>query len=151
MNGRYQLIKPIMSDKLYDATSLMKGAKKCYNEVKQSRIENAETFTIRNIDTKEIYTFKIHHPYVAPLKLSGGNDQSQIVLPDGGVKMNTNNTNVNNDRMITLEKKVEIVESKIDVLNKSLEQKIGAVNNVITEQNVKLTKYMEDNSGCVIL
>ena len=60
MNKRYQLIKPIISDKIYETSSLMKGAKKCYSEVKTAKIIGSKTFTMRDIDSQETYIFKIH-------------------------------------------------------------------------------------------
>jgi len=84
MNKRYQLIKPIISDKIYETSSLIKGAKKCYNEVKSAKIGGAKTFTVRDIDSQQTYIFKIHNPYIPAnqLTLGGG---GVVSLPMGNV------------------------------------------------------------------
>ena len=56
---RYQLTKPFVGDKVYEA-SLKKGAKKCYNDVKKEKIPYINSFTIREIDTGKTYTYQIH-------------------------------------------------------------------------------------------
>ena len=60
MNKRFQLIKPVISDNIHEATSLLKGAKKCYNELKLSHATNYDEFSIYDIDSKQIHRFKIH-------------------------------------------------------------------------------------------
>ena len=106
MNKRYQLIKPIISDKIYETSSLIKGAKKCYSEVKNAKICGAKTFTVRDIDSQETFIFKIHNPYIpqnqialggSQIALSGPQHQialsgGTVVLPTmGSAKLNKNN------------------------------------------------------------
>lgn len=58
---RYQLIKPIISYKIYETCSFNKASKSCFNELKSNMSKiNSDTFTMRNIDTNEFFTFKIH-------------------------------------------------------------------------------------------
>lgn len=80
MNRRFQLIKPYVSDTIYEAPILMKCAKKCYKEVKNSKMINISEFAIRDVDTREIFRFKINNP-----SLLGGadkpNDQPIIIEP----------------------------------------------------------------------
>jgi hypothetical protein len=82
MNKRYQLIKPIISDKIYETSSLIKGAKKCYSEVKNAKISGAKTFTVRDIDSQETFIFKIHNPYSPQNQIGLGGHQNQIA-PSG--------------------------------------------------------------------
>ena len=62
MTKRYQLIKPIVSDKIYETESLNKAASKCYKEIKLNQIAGASTFTIRNVDTNEYIDFSLTRP-----------------------------------------------------------------------------------------
>jgi len=61
MNNRYQLIRPIISNKIYESSSMIKSAKKCYQEVKNAKIVGATTFTIKDIDSHKTFTFQIHN------------------------------------------------------------------------------------------
>jgi hypothetical protein len=72
MNNRYQLIKPILSDIIHESSSILKGGNKCYKELKKMNKINVSEFEIRNIDTKQIYTFKIN-------KLIGGTSNSDVI------------------------------------------------------------------------
>lgn len=57
---RYQLIKPIVSHKIYETHSFNRASKKCYDELKALNMLNVNSFTIRDIDTNAMFTFKIH-------------------------------------------------------------------------------------------
>jgi hypothetical protein len=61
MNNKniYRLIKPYQSDKVYEATTTMHGAGKCYQELKKNNV-NCSSFTIMNLDDNSMYDFKIH-------------------------------------------------------------------------------------------
>lgn len=54
----------MISHKIYETSSLKKASKKCYSEVKNLKVEGATSFSIRDIDSNEVFQFKIHHPYV---------------------------------------------------------------------------------------
>ena len=62
MNNKnvYRLIKPYQSDKVYEASTTMHGAGKCYHELKKNNV-NCESFTIMNLDDKSMYDFKINN------------------------------------------------------------------------------------------
>lgn len=73
MNKRYHLVKPILSDKIYEASTLSRGAKKCFNELKQSGNSNASVFVIRDIDTQQTYIYGINKHI-----LTGGADERNV-------------------------------------------------------------------------
>ncbi|AYV81260.1 MAG: hypothetical protein Harvfovirus23_12 [Harvfovirus sp.] len=57
-NYKYQLVHPIVGTKIYQSKSFNSAAKKCYCELKASRIDSSY-FTILNIDTSKTYQFEI--------------------------------------------------------------------------------------------
>lgn len=117
---KYQLIKPFIGDKIYE-TTLNKGAKKCYNDVKQRKIPNLTSFDIKEINTGKIYTYKIHHPYIP--QIGGGEikneeehqDHKQEQLND--LKQDKLNEVLVNIKEMNIE--IKKIETKIDTtLNK---------------------------------
>lgn len=54
----YRLVKPYQSDKVYESTTLMHGAGKCYKEIKKTNT-NTTDFSIMDINSNQIYDFKI--------------------------------------------------------------------------------------------
>jgi len=60
MHKRFQIIKPFLSDKIIEAATLKKGAKQCYKEIKGSKVISSE-FAIKDIDSKEIFRYKINN------------------------------------------------------------------------------------------
>lgn len=62
--NRYKLIKPVISHKIHETTSIKKGSKKCYNELLELKIEGVNTFTVLDVDSQKMFTFKINNPYV---------------------------------------------------------------------------------------
>jgi hypothetical protein len=55
---RFKLLHPIDSDNIHIADSVMKGADKCYAEIKDNNITSAH-FCILNVDDRNIYAFEI--------------------------------------------------------------------------------------------
>lgn len=73
MLKKYKLVKPFISDKIHtiDNTNysntqpVVKGAKKCYSELKQFNLpSNINTFTIKDIDSNQIFKFKINNSHI---------------------------------------------------------------------------------------
>lgn len=58
---RFQLIKPVISHNIYETTSVKKASKMCFKEVSSFNNPNFKNFTIRDIDTNEMFTYKIHN------------------------------------------------------------------------------------------
>lgn len=90
MSNHYQLISPIVSNNIYKTSRMMKGAKKCYEELKSHNIKDLETFSIKNRDTNETLTFKIHKQH------GGGND----------------------DKIDKLDERLKLLELKVELLIK---------------------------------
>ncbi len=59
--NKYQLLYPNVGSKIYKTKSFDKAIARCYQELKDSISFNnsVEKFVVLNIDTNEIYTFKI--------------------------------------------------------------------------------------------
>ena len=55
----YRLVKPYESNKVYEATSVMHGAGKCYKEIKKTNTITNE-FSMIDINSNNIYEFKIN-------------------------------------------------------------------------------------------
>jgi hypothetical protein len=164
MNKRYQLIRPFISDKLYETNTLNKAAKQCYKEVKMSNVKTDE-FAIRDIDTAEVFRFQIHNQSVISGNIQiGGNDedkQENEVREVGEVG--------EEDKLTTLEKRVEKLEQYLGL---SLQQSFVPLitnepaippipNRNIYQANIdslnayRMIKNMDqqydDNTNCVIL
>lgn len=77
---KYQLIHPIVGTRLYQTTSLKKGAQKCYDELKSFNNINARQFSIINADTYETYQFQIDN--FSHSTQSGGNNNKQTTDKD---------------------------------------------------------------------
>ena len=100
MDKRYQLIYPYVNNKIYEFSTLMKCAKFCCSEIEKNFISEGLTrvthFIIKDIDTKEIFTFNLTKP------LEKTNDD--ILL--------TNNIETN---------KIDILENKISKLENDIQ------------------------------
>ena len=112
MNNRYQLVQPYVSDKIYESTSLMSGANKCFNEFKtthENDFTSYPTFTIKDINTNKIYTFKINHTFI---------DNKNIIQNGGALK-----------RLDDIENRLNILENKIN--DKNIDEKTHSDNKEI--------------------
>ncbi len=65
MDGRYQLVVPFIDNNIYSAKNPIAAAKICYNQIKSKGTTGLTSFTIKNIDTKESFSFKINNPSVS--------------------------------------------------------------------------------------
>lgn len=110
MNKRYQLIKPFLSDKIYETSTLNKGAKKCYNEVKSSKIIGATEFSVRDIDSYEIFKFKIHHPYF-PMQSGGNPEQKQEQQIEGVAEIPL----ANDDKLKNMDDRITRLEQYLGI------------------------------------
>jgi len=111
MDRRYQLIHPYVGHIIYNAKSVTSGAKKCYTDLKidfvHKKIDKIDAFMIKDIDSKEIFTFKIHKPL------------SKIQENDGMLKLVGDDTN-NHD--ITSVIAITNINTRIDGLEKDISQ-----------------------------
>lgn len=143
MNKRYQLIKPILSEKIYESSSMLKGAKKCYKEVKNYKIPNADSFTIRDIDTNKTFVFKIHHPYI-PSQLGGElkNGQEGQQVKEGDLE--TLVQPQNDEKIAKIEENIKNLESRIGIVE-------NTVVNAIDKYNEKNIQNGNNGDECVIM
>lgn len=74
---RYQLIEPYVGQKVYESSSLKKGAKKCYDELKISGKKTSH-FTIMDIESYQKYTFGIG-------SIGGGTDGTKKSMTNGKI------------------------------------------------------------------
>ena len=90
MNNRYQLIKPFISDVIHESTTILKGGNKCYKELKKMGKLNVSEFEVKDIDTNQIYKFKINTQ-------TGGNkpDMSEIIRKLDAIEKKLENFNSN--------------------------------------------------------
>ena len=117
---KYQLVHPVVGTCAYQTTSLKKGAKKCYEELKALDNINASHFTVLNVDTYETYKFEI-------------DSKSQLANNSNLNNINTNtnmNTQTNN---ITL--KIDILQETINKIDRRVEKLEKNEPNKIHEDN----------------
>jgi hypothetical protein len=125
---RYQLISPVVGNKIYQTSTAKKGAKKCYHELKGYGPIRDTEFSVLNLDSYETYKFKIDKLY----SQRGGNDgeevhddpseehivaehindDKQIVVPTGDDK-----------KIIELEDRIRTLENKVNYLESQLKEK----------------------------
>lgn len=88
---KYQLIHPVVGTRAYQTTSLKKGAKKCYEELKSLDNISSLHFTILNIDTYETYKFKINHANINKIQTGGDGELVKKVnsIQDAVNKLNS--------------------------------------------------------------
>lgn len=152
---RYQLIEPYVGTKVYESSSLTKGAGKCYNELKQSGKMVGGHFTVMDIESYQKFTFGI----------GGGNQQSIHYGGNGNTNANANvNTNANanantnaNANANTNEhnKKIKELEKRIIYLETLLSDPNGHGNGHGNRPVVETFKVDEfnnkNNDVCVML
>jgi hypothetical protein len=82
MDKRYQLIHPYVSNQIYEFPTLMQCAKKCCTDIENNFIAegltNVTSFTLKDIDTKEIFTFNMN----TPLNKSHQTEQGLLLMGD---------------------------------------------------------------------
>jgi hypothetical protein len=122
-NKRFQLIKPYVSDKIYETDTMMKGAKKCYKELKdniinQENITNVpDEFTIMDIESYKKYVFKINKnntnsnatynaAYNATYNATGGG-----INPQNISEKNSNNSTYAITKLQQLDQRVSNIEN----------------------------------------
>lgn len=122
----YRLIKPYQSDKVYEASTTIHGAGKCYNELKKNNV-NCNSFTIMNLDDNSMYDFKIHEK---PQMILKENDKINELLNKNKITQHNqllqntqqiqNGGNINDidefkNILQDLTKRIKILEDKINI------------------------------------
>jgi len=58
---KFRLVHPIIGTNIYQTSSVHKGVKKCYSELKLLDNLDISYFSVQNIDTNETYTYKVNN------------------------------------------------------------------------------------------
>ena len=118
----YRLVKPYQSDKVYESSSIMHGAGKCYKELKNTNTHTPD-FSIMDINTNQIYDFKVSPS--PKMIIASNNTNIMQKNPDElignqqeGGNNNNNNTNINElkNTIVNLTERIE----KLELLSKNL-------------------------------
>jgi hypothetical protein len=115
----YRLVKPYQSNKVYEASSFMYGANKCYRELQKNNV-NCDMFSVLNINDNSLYDFNIK-------------DKPNMILQEKNINENKvneiqellNNTQIggNKDDIVELKNKIKLLEDRIKILETKLEIK----------------------------
>lgn len=100
---RYRLTYPYNGNKIHQSRSLKKGVKKCYNDFKKLDGMKEGMFSVTNIDTKKIYTYRIRKKR----KSTGG-----------GLPNNTNASNGQSNELNGVLNEISKLNKKIEEINK---------------------------------
>lgn len=108
MDKRCQLIYPYVSNNTYEFPTLMQCAKKCCTDIENNfeaeGLTNVTTFKLKDIDSKEIFTFNMNTPLTKkPI------EQELILMGD-----------TSNDKIEQLEQKITKLENDITKIKKIL-------------------------------
>jgi hypothetical protein len=108
----YRLIKPYQSDKVYEASTTLHGAGKCYRELKKNNV-NCDSFTIMNLDDNSMYDFKINEKPNMILKDDNTNKVNEL-LNGGG---NIDNKDIDELKILIndLSNRMKILEQKLNI------------------------------------
>ena len=132
----YRLVKPYQSNKVYEASTFMHGANKCYRELHKNNVK-CNSFTILNINDNLIYEFNIKKKPQMILQeknihdngyeLSINNSKSTKLSKTNfvGIQELLNNTqiggeNVINNDIVKLKNQINLLEDRIKKLEKNL-------------------------------
>lgn len=130
MDKRCQLIHPYVSNHIYEFPTLMQCAKKCCTDIENNFVSeglsNVTSFTLKDIDTKEIFTFNMN----TPLNKSPQTDQGLLLMGD-----------VENDKISRLEQKINKLEDDMSKIKQIL---------IIERHNRQLQQQQLKQDGCVI-
>lgn len=128
MDKRCQLIHPYVSNHIYEFPTLIQCAKKCCTDIENNFVKegltNVTSFTLKDIDSKEIFKFNMNTP------LTVQHDQSLILMGD-----------VENDKIHKLEQKVNDLENDISKIKQIL---------IMERRNKQLHQIQQNKDGCVI-
>lgn len=146
---RYQLIKPIISNNIYETSSFNRASKRCYEEVIRLKISNLQTFTMRNIDTNDIYEFKIKS-----IPSTQSTQSTQSIVGNNLLKQNIQNNVNNNFNALENADDIENINNLINLnfSSQSIQnQPIVQQNQNINNENIKPTDQLVNKKIEVIV
>ena len=114
MNNKniYRLINPYQSNKVYEASTTLHGANKCYNELKKNNV-NCNSFAIMNMNDNSIYNFNVKEKPNALIKENNEVKQLLFDTQNGG---NIDNNNELKNQIKLLENRIKVLEDKINIV-----------------------------------
>lgn len=144
-NQRFQLFEPLRSNKIY-ICELKLATHKCFNELKNSGFKKIKQFSIINIDTNQIFSFKINYNKNYNKNYNNSEKDKQIDILHNKIKNNYKNNIINENN----------IENVNDIINHNIvenEKKININDNnklFIKSSNLKKIEEL-NNVGCIIL
>jgi hypothetical protein len=164
---RYKLVTPYSSEKVYETSSLTKGAKKCYDELKGSPYYyGCNKFIIMDIDDFKKYDFGINtknasqrggynfnKPVDEPTNLDDKSNELKREVPNGDLKINDNqyeqHESVNKsdvtNRLTVMDIKLEKIISMLD------KHEIDRKNREFHQQAMSQKKQKCNDDGCSVM
>jgi hypothetical protein len=138
--GKYQLIAPYQSDKIYENSNINKCAKKFHNMLKQNN-NNCQYFTLKNIEDNTHYKFKNKLFFQ-----SGGGDEEKKdnqVINNAAINEKSNDTEII-EKINKLESRIDNLENKIKELKEEVK-----MNKEIKEENkeeIRMNKETKEDN-----
>lgn len=123
---KFQLITPVVGDKIYQTNSFNKGIKKCYNELKSYGSNKYDKFSVIDLTTYKTYEFALN--------------KNKKNIQVGGENENIKENDKENDKIVLLEENIKILEEKINKLEE-------IITKFIKNDNDKNSIDENDNKG----
>ena len=164
--NKYQLIEPFLSNKIYETSSAKRASKRCFEEIKKLKMEGLKTFKMKNLNSGEIFTFRINCNNPSNLKINGNEDDvlnlSYLINLNNSNNLNANlgNNSTKSNQCTQLSKfdnsqngmhevnKVDKIDKVIEIMEdmKDIAKRIDKNLQIINHNN----KYNKNDESCVI-
>jgi hypothetical protein len=156
--GKFQMIKPYPSDKIYESSNVNKCAKKFYEILKQDN-EKYDFFVLRNMDNNNYYKFQIRNNQYVQMGGVVEKDKKIVDAIKVEPKLESKDNNDLINRIEKIESRVTILENKKESSNTTQEIK-KEDNNSDKSEGGKLhdkpkrgliTPPQKDGNMCIIM
>lgn len=146
---RFQLVSPIVGEKIYQTNSAKAGFKKCYEELKAFGLKNYKEFSVMDINTYKTFKFAIRHNKI---QIGSGNENkniddqsknSQDTQEDTQEEKNIEPAEPIDNKINELENTIKLLTEKISII----ENKLNLSNDIPNNDSEKSTNIQE---GCNI-
>lgn len=129
MDKRCQLIYPYVSDHIYEFPTVMQCAKKCCDDIENNftnkGLTNVSQFTLKNIDSKKLYTFNLNFP------LTKKNKEHDILLTG----------DIEHSKIQFLEEKITKLENEITQIKQFI---------ILEQKKKQIFEYQQNHNECTI-
>lgn len=151
---KYKIVEPIINNKIYESNSFKKASKRCYNEIKSLKLVNVDKFIMKDIDTNQTYSFKIHTPFIQHIKNTyDDNDLINLINPINDLDNNLNNNITNNTKQENNNENKMIIS--INAINSEIKLLSLRIENIEcklkTKDSIEHDKIYHDDNPCFIL